>query len=106
MLEGFLDVKRTEINLVELWERNPPPEAKKRSLAELIRMVSETNLISSLQVAKVMFPFLLWNRLGIILSTMMDTTSSTPCRAELQRPFSKKVYVPPHMQYIWYVTQL
>jgi len=48
MLEGFLDVKRTEINLVELWERNPPPEAKKRSLAEFIRMVSETNLISSL----------------------------------------------------------
>ena len=90
MLEGFLDVKRTEINLVELWERNPPPEAKKRSLAELIRMVSETNLISSLQVAKVMFPFLLWNRLGIILSTMMDTTSSTPSAPNINACSARK----------------
>jgi hypothetical protein len=52
MLEDFLGVKRTENNLVELWERNPPPEAKKRSLAEFIRMVSDTNSTSSLQLAK------------------------------------------------------
>lgn len=77
MLENFLGVKRIELSLADLWENKPPPEAKKKSLAEFIH-TSGYN------------PF------------YYDGYHEFDAfRADHQRLFNKKVYVSPHMQYKW-----
>ena len=73
-LEGYLGVTREVISIADIWEKNPPPQGKGKTLEEFLSKVCRISIAMCLLLVNLDNSV---NRQATIHSTMTDITSTS-----------------------------